>query len=406
MLEFEAGFGCMEITPHNLGLPLMGYGTREHGTRLGVAEGVHDSLWARAVVLRQGNAAWVLCAVDLVGLDEQSVFDIRQQVSQSTGLAPETILVAAIHNHSGPSAKDAGNWNKPFASLVAEAIVRAWENLQPARLASGAGVLYGYSINRRWFERPIDPGVGVLRLDDEKGNVLGTVVNFGLHAVVLGGDNLQISADYVGYARDAVEQAVGGVCVFTNGGAGDVNPITETVRQQRAEGRYFTTMTGAHYYGQGPDAVFIEERKGGTFREAEILGHALAEEVIRVARGLVAGPLLVSPWSVQTWVNHLEKDKEEEFIETQALGVGDFALVAQPGEIFVDSALAIKAGLRGLGFSFPWVVSYANGYQSYLAPSDAHREGGYEAERAESRGHSPDLQSRLWLGIEPLLPRA
>lgn len=402
MSELKVGFGCVEITPDYLGHPMLGYGTREHGTRTGTSQGIHDPLWARAVALCQEEAAWALCAVDLVGVDEGAVDSIRQQASRSTGLAPEAILVAAIHTHSGPSAQDAGNWERPFVSLVTDAIVQAWENLQPAHLASGAGFLYGHSINRRWFERPIDPGVGLVRVDDADGNLLGTIVNFGLHAVVLGGDNLQISADYVGYMRDAVEQALGGTCLFTNGGAGDVNPLTETVRQQLAEGRYFTTMTGAHYYGQGQEAVFIEERKGGTFAEAECLGHALAEEVIRVARGLVTTRAPVTPWSAQAWVNHL--DEGEELIETQALGVGDFALVAQPGEIFVETALAIKSELRKLGYRFPWAVSYANGYQSYLAPGQARLEGGYEAERAQLRGHAHDIQDRLWAGIRPLLP--
>ena len=401
MSELKAGFGCVEITPHNLGLSMLGYGTREHGTRTGTSQGVHDPLWVRAVALCQGGAAWALCAVDLVGVDEGTVYDIRQRASQSTGLAPETILIAAIHNHSGPDARDPGNWERPFASLVADAIVQAWENLQPAQLASGAGFLYGYSINRRWFDRPIDPGVGVLRLDDASGNLLGTIVNFGLHAVVLGGDNLQISADYVGYMRDAVEQALGGTCVFTNGGAADVNPLTETLRQQLAEGRCFTTMTGAHYYGQGADAVFIEERKGGTFGEAEILGHALAAEVIRVTRGLAPIRSEVVPWSAQAWVNHMAEG--EALIETQAQGIGDFALIAQPGEIFVETALTMKSELRKLGHRFPWVVSYANGYQSYLAPGQARIEGGYEAERAELRGHAHDVQDRLWERIRPML---
>lgn len=402
MSELQAGFGCTEITPDNMGLPMMGYGRREHGTRIGDSEGVHDPLWARALVLRQGEAAWALCELDLVGVDAKTVADIRQRVSQRTGLAPEAVLIAAIHTHSGPNVQDAGNWNRPFAAMVADVIVQAWENLQPACIASGAGFLYGQSINRRWFDRPIDPGVGVLRVDDAGGKLLGLAANFGLHAVVLGGDNLLISADYVGYTRDAVEQEFDGTCIFTNGGAADVNPLTETVRRQMAEGRYFTTMTGAHYYGEGPDAIFIEERAGGTFAEAEVIGQALAQEIVRVARGLTTTLPDSALWSAQAWVNHL--DGGEELIETQALGVGDFALVAQPGEVFVETALAVKAELRKLGYRYPWAVSYANDWQSYLAPEVAYAEGGYEVGRAESRGHSHQLQDRLWASISCLLP--
>jgi len=400
--DLLGGFGHIEITPDNLGLPMMGYGTREHGTRIGGSEGVHDPLWARAFGLKRGENAWALCALDLVGVDAETVAEIRRQVSERTGLPPKAILVTAIHTHSGPDELDAENWNRPLAEMVAGAILQAWDNLQPVRVASGAGVLYGRSINRRWFDRPIDPGVGVMRVDDREGAVLGTVVNFGLHAVVLGGDNLQISADYVGYARDAVEDALEGTCIFTNGGAADVNPITETVRRQLAEGRPFVTMTGAQYYGEGPDPIFIEERKGGSFEEAESLGHAVAQEVVRVAEGLKPHLPSTGPWSVAAWVNHLADG--EELVETQALGVGDFALVGQPGEVFVETALRMKTRLRSLGYRFPWLVSYANGAYSYLPPLEAFSEGGYEVERARTHGHAEDVQERLWSGIREVLP--
>jgi hypothetical protein len=352
--------------------------------------------------VRGDHAAWALCELDLVGVDAETVADIRRQVGQRTGLNPESILVATVHTHSAPNPLDGGNWNRELRSMVTDTIVHAWDNAQPACVASGAGFLYGHSINRRWFERPIDPGVGVLRFDDLSGNLLGVVMNFGLHAVVLGGDNLLISADYVGYVRDAVEEELGGICIFTNGGAGDVNPLTETVRKQLAAGKHFTTMTGAHYYGEGPDAIFIEERKGGTFAEAESLGRSLASEVIRVSGGLMTKPPDCAPWSAQAWVNHLETGKE--LIEVQALGVGDFALVAHPGEAFAETALATKAALRRLGYRFPWLVSYANDRQSYLVPETALMEGGYEAEQAQRKNHASDVQSRLWTAIRQHLP--
>jgi neutral ceramidase len=402
MSGLQGGFGSVAITPHNLGLRMMGYGTREHGTRIAGSEGIHDPLWARALVLSRGESAWVLCTLDLFDIDGDAVGSIRRRVNECTGLAHEAISVAAIHTHSGPSSLDADNWTRPFSTIVADAVLQAWENRRPVRLASGAGFLYGHSINRRWLDRPIDPGVGVLRVDDDEGEVLGIVVNFGLHAVVLGSDNLLISADYVGYARDAVENAMGGTCLFTNGGAADVNPMTETLRQQMAGQKPVVTMTGARYYGDGPDAVFIEERKGGSFEEAQYLGHALAEETIRVSRGLKTGSPATGPWCVQAWVNHLADG--EELIETQAFGIGDFALVAQPGDVFAETALRMKARLRSLGFRFPWLVSYANGAHSYLAPRGAYEEGGYEVEQARLHGHAEDLQERLWTGIGDQIP--
>ena len=397
MSKIEAGFGRVEITPDHVGFQMLGYGNRE-----GLSAGIHDPLCAQALVLRQGEDAWALCAVDVLAVNAEVVADIRQQVSHSTGLMPQAIMIAAIHTHSAPSPLDKGNWEHPFAALVTDAIIQAWDTLRPAQLGVGAGFLYGYSINRRWLERPIDPGVGVLRVEDAEGHLLGTVVNFGLHAVVMGYDNLEISADYVGYARDKVEQSLGGRCVFTNGGAANVNPITATVRRQLAERREFSTMTGAYYYGSSTDAVPIEDRGGGTFAEAEEIGHAVADEIVYVAQGIETHAPQAPIWSAQAWVDHLNDGTE--IIETQALGVDRFALVGQPGEVFVETALDLTEKLRLSGHEFPWVISYANDWRAYLAPASAFAEGGYEVERAQEAGHSPHLQDRLWSSLSAAIP--
>ncbi len=398
MNELEAGFGAVEITPDNMGFSLKGYGNRKSN-----ATGVHDSIWAKALVIRRGAEAWALCGVDLCWVDAEMVAEVRQQVSEQTGLQPSAVLIAATHTHSGPHDLEAGNWNKPFAELVAGAIVAAWRTVQPARLAHGGGFLYGHAINRRWFDRPVDPGVGVLRIDSVDGKLLGIVVNYGCHPVVMGYDNFLVSADYVGYATRAVQDQLGGLCIFTNGGCGDINPLTETVRRQLAEGHYFVTMArDARFYGEGEQPIHIGDRGGGTFEEAEVIGKALAKEVCYVAQGLTTQILADAPWSVQAQVNHL--DDGEEYLECQALGIGDFALMAEPGEVFSESALDVKAKLRALGYRYPWLTSYANDWQYYMVPEAAFPEGGYEVDWAVRRRHSPQLQRRFWESVSGAFP--
>jgi hypothetical protein len=393
MVQLQAGFGRSEITPDNLGFPMIGYGNRKSNST-----GIHDPLWAKALVVRQGDASWALCSLDLCYIDAETVAEVRRRVSEKTQLQPEAILIATTHTHSGPLPTEAGNWNRPFAELVSHALLQAWQAARPARVAQGAGFLVGHSLNRRWLDRPVDPGVGVLRVDDDAGQPLGVVTNFACHPVVLGSDNYLLSADYVGYATDRIESELGGTCIFVNGGCGDINPLTGTVRQQMAEGRYFTTMArGAHYYGQGDQPIAIGNRGGGLFAEAEEIGHALAHEVLYVTQGLATQVPTSPPWHGQARVNHL--DDGEEYLETQALGIGDFALVTQPGEVFAESALDVKAKLRALGYRYPWLVSYANDWHFYLVPAAAFPEGGYEVDWAVKRQHSTHLQDRFWQGI-------
>ena len=77
------------------------------------------------------------------------------------------------------------------------------------------------------------------------GSPIAVLVNYACHAVVLGPENLQYSADYPGEMARTVEAAYpGAVCLFVQGGAGNINPyydktplIEDAVGVMRETGR-------------------------------------------------------------------------------------------------------------------------------------------------------------------------
>ena len=172
------------------------------------------------------------------------------------------------------------------------AVVAAHNARQPAQIGSGTGFLYGHSINRRWLDRPVDPGVTVLRVDDAQGNLLGLWSNFACHSVVLGSDNLQLSGDWPGYAMRRLEEQLGAgaTCLFTQGGAGNINPLVAGVRKQLRNDITIRAIGDVSaYYGPAddPNQWNIGDRKGGTFAEVAELGDAFAEEVAYIAKRIV-----------------------------------------------------------------------------------------------------------------------
>jgi len=395
---FEVGFSTLDITPENMGFPLYGYSGREGGS-----SGVHDPIFSKTMILKSGQEAWSLTVLDMIGIDSETVNRIRQMVVEKTGLKPEAVMIAASHTHSAPSVRDPDNWNRPIDQIIAGGILEAWKALKPAKIGTSAGFLYGYHVNRRWMERPIDPSVNIIRFDDLSGNPIGVAANFGLHPVVMGYDNLHISADYVGAARGVVEKEFGCPCLFANGAAGDVNPITKNVRKQLSEKNSFVTMTGAFYYGRSRETIELADRIAGTFEEVEEIGQAVGDQIVYVASTLKTMIPPGLPWSFSARVAH--SDESDETIETMAMGISDFVVVSEPGEIYVETGLDLKASVRKLGYRFPWVVSYANDYQSYLSPEAAFSEGGYEVEMSKQFKHSPKLQSRIWEAISKGIPQ-
>lgn len=423
MTTLRAGFGRADITPQP-GSVLVGYGRRTEG-----AAGVHDRLWARALVVDPGDGALALVSCDLLFVFADTVDAIRRAVERRTGLPRDRVFVAATHTHGGPSDTVPVNWPVPLADLVADAVEGACRASRPARVGSGFGALHGYSINRRWIDKPIDPAVVVLRVDDEDGNLLGLVTVFGCHPVVLGPDNRLVTADWPGQAMTMLESQLGRdvTCLFFQGGAGDVNPLVSGVRSRFARGCAIVAMgnLGVYYGSAGdPDAWHIGDRTGGTFEEADELGGALAGEVLHVARTLrtsnggrvwaervvieaaadpgdAAGrpPLpLAFSWPAGWGPGHLPA-------EIMIAGIGDAVLVGQPGEVFSETAVALRQHLRALGYATPALVSCANGSLLYLPEPAAFAEGGYEVNWAVGLGICPQFQPRVRQAIEPLLVR-
>jgi hypothetical protein len=62
---------------------------------------VHDPLYARCLALDDGRSRAALVALDLIYADADIVAEVRKRVA-GLGLAPEAVLVAASHTHSGP----------------------------------------------------------------------------------------------------------------------------------------------------------------------------------------------------------------------------------------------------------------------------------------------------------------
>jgi neutral ceramidase len=423
MSPLNAGFGRAEITP-KLGCSMVGYGNRPSG-----ATGVHDSLLARAMVLESEDGCWAVLATDLCYTTGAAVQAIRTAVTQRTGIPGDHVLVANTHTHAGPHDADADNWARPLAELIADAVETAYHSRQPARIGSGSGVLYGYSINRRWLDRPIDPGVVVLRVDDEQGKLLGLLTNFACHSVVLGYDNTLISGDWPGDAMRRLEERFpGATCLFTQGGAGNINPLVSGVRQRLRGGQTIWAIGEVSaYYGSpdDPNKWSIGDRGGGTFEEVAELGAAFAEEVAYLANRIIASAPAHSLWSEQVTINaaadpdeYAERptppliverpgfeDPSNIPAELMLLGAGDLVLVTQPAEVFAETAIDLKIRLRAMGYKNPALVTYTNGFLLYLPEPDAFPEGGYEVRWAESMGLSRQFQPRFRQAVLPVLQR-
>ena len=242
-----AGAGKADITPP-VGTPLAGYGARAGKP----STGVHDPTEARALIIDNGVEKIAFVSVDHLGYDHAMVERVRSIASAATKINPDRIFVMSSHTHAGGGAYLeifpilAGRYDPKIRAFyeerAAEAIQRANRDLKPARIAIGAGEARGISRFRsKWPpDGPVDPEVGVIRVDSAAtGKPIAVLMNFAAHPTVLGARNFEFSADFVGFARSALEKMLGGeaMAIFANGAQGTIAPhaLQGSTEWERAE---------------------------------------------------------------------------------------------------------------------------------------------------------------------------
>ena len=111
---------------------------------------------------------------------------------------------------------------------------------------------------------PVDPEVGVIKVEDMAGQARAVVMNYACHADVVC-FNYAISADYPGAAARKVEEAFGNNlnCLFVQGAGGNIESLIISSRRT------------------GPDDPFQTD-----YTTIERVGGLLAYETIKLARSL------------------------------------------------------------------------------------------------------------------------
>ncbi len=151
--EFRAGAATSNISPP-LGVSING------GMRDRLADGIHDELHARCLVLDDGRSrlAFVTCDSCMVPLEV--VQSAKNLIREHTGIEADHVLISATHTHSAPASSpvfqsDAvPGYGRFLATRIADGVRRAVNNLEPARIGWGVGSEPDQVFNRRWRMKP------------------------------------------------------------------------------------------------------------------------------------------------------------------------------------------------------------------------------------------------------------
>ena len=407
------GIACAE-TPLHIGVATIDI-TPETGE-------THDPLAAKAIVFQQGDVSAALVVCDVIVISPGVSESARSIASQRTDIPADHMAIAATHTHDGGIRPD-------LAEKIATAITTAHKALRPATLQAGVTEEHNVAFNRRFLMKdgtvrfnpgylegfgsfdgghpflnpeiirpvgPIDPEVGILwfvnRANDKP---IGSLTNHAIH--VCTANTSGYSSDFPGVLQTELRKEFGEefVSVFAAGTCGDVNHfdvskprptpghegITRTIGEVLAEDvekalpqlkTVRPSLAVRHAVVQAPlqeytemDLQWAKEATENGFSDFDGTGYS--------QRGFLAG---VRARKILRLAKYRQRAATMP-LEVQAFRLGkDVALVALPGEMFVELGLAIK---KASPFETTLVVELSNSDDCcYVPTSKAYAEGSYE----------------------------
>ncbi len=396
----KVGAAKVDITPP-LGMQLEGFEVRVDG-----ATGIHDPLFARALVVEGADGTTVAMMVaDLLQVDPRLQALAADEVLARTGIPRERLQLVGTHTHSGPRLAEPSDEERAIGHGIADAVTRAWEQRREAVAAVGVGEVTGIGANRRPNGGPVDDRVMVTRFDDLDGRPIATHVNYGCHPTTLGPNNLLYTADYPGVLCRLVDESVGGVTIFSTGPQGDVNPggyspegsmvgivvPWRTFESAERYGRLLADCTLKVRAGLVPrpsdrawgDARIVELRRKRL--PAPDIAHEAAVAA-RTAEHLVVGAdmsadatyhaLAAAAYAELVAGQAADPERDQPVrIRASALALGPLLHVGISGELFVALGQQIR---QALGDAGTCVAALCDGTVGYIPTADAFEIGGYE----------------------------
>jgi hypothetical protein len=400
---FLAGACEVTITPP-VGAPLVD--NRQRST------GVHDDLFARVLVLSDGEHQLAIVCLDLEGFDFSWADEVRKRVQARTGIA--ATLVNCSHTHSAPFVvpwetlgaewfhqAEGQEWRNGLGAKVVDAVARAQANLAAASLRVGRAPVQVGANRRLPTEKgvvmkpnpagAVVPWVDVLRVDDASGNLIAVLFSHAAHPVIVHASSTLTSADYPGYAVKEVRRRLGGrvTALFAQGCCGNIN--------------------GEPLRGGFDAAQRAGESLGGAAAQAAVQSKPLESAELRIASATVVLPFqelpepdecrqaLVKAEERLAQVGKNASQSQRDLVlrfrdllakserrqrqtlrfEIQMLAVGRaWCLLAMPHEVFAEYQLWAD---KNSPFAQTMVLAYTGGCESYVPTDKDFPLGGYEA---------------------------
>jgi len=382
-------------------------------------------LRAKGVVLTGAGAPIVLCAIDWIGIANESQDVFKKTLADAVHTDTKRVVVHTLHQHDAPvcdfstekmlnemgieHTRFDGGFARDFLVRLGKTVEESLNRLRPVTAISiGKAPVYEVASNRRIVENGKVTGVRFTACKDPELRRAPeglidpdvTLIGFwdGVHPVAVmtfyatHPQSYYLTKipnpDFPGLARFYRQLAVPDALHihFTgaggNIGAGKYNDGSHENRlilaQRLADGMERAWKNSAKI------PVSAQEVKWKT----EPVALPVADEFIRKAESQLKTSDIREITNVSTSFAWAKRVRSGKTIDIACLSIGKARVLFAPGELFVEYQLAAKAFRPDLAVS---VAAYGEYGPSYICTNEAYSQGGYEVSASPVTGESEEI---------------
>ncbi|MBL8821012.1 MAG: neutral/alkaline non-lysosomal ceramidase N-terminal domain-containing protein [Planctomycetia bacterium] len=383
----EAGIARVDLTPPlSMKASLGGYGARMSKP----AEGIHDRVWLKCIVLQQDGKRLALVTADSLCFPPP----VRQAVmaklkEKQVNVDEVMILPSHTHNSFDLFALHPKNifripqigifqqaaFDHVVARLV-DVVVQANNKFQPVKTGTGRIDLTGWNRNRRKANIS-DPDFTITRIDNQEGKPIAALVFWSAHPTFLSAREMQFSGDWPGQLQRTLESLIGpgATVMFVNGAQGDQSP---TPRYYSGESNWekaedYGRDIAIQGYNLWQKITPTENSPLAWKRQVFALPKRSVHKDFLKSGGLEYGfvdkaldPILMSLYPTES--------------QTLSVRLGDLQIVGVPGEMIAQLGMQVKKEVQqATGAKYVVIGGLADEWISYILTSAEYNKGGYEA---------------------------
>ncbi len=400
------------------------------------ANRIHDSLYAKSLILKRGDTVLVFIVVDICAMQQDFLDEVKSLIMSASGIPKSHVMISSTHTHSAGAVTDLlmGHadltYRNRLRGIIVDLVTETLPRLKPAKIAFGAVDAPEHVLCRRYRMaagykafNPVTGGydqvktnpfgveesiveanstpdtqlayMAVKGLDDRW---ISLLANYSLHYVG-DADRGTISADYFGYFANSLKQALGQeedfVALMSNGTSGEINiwdflrPDRYTKERHRKSEyigqdlvqKILPGLQNLHWEEDATLGVLYEELPVGLRKPSE----QELEEAKRIVKETDYEYITLDEDGYRR-VYAREQVLLAEFPERrnfyiQSFRIGTGIIGALGGEFFAETGLALKAA-ASTGKYF--TICLANDYVGYVPPRHEITLGGYETWRCRT----------------------